>query len=94
MLRPADAWPLSVAKHVDKVQIGRDQRLKRAIGHQGFDGAAPVAEAPESDRQTDTPPVHAQGLGAEDDLLLVDKPFGIGRAQKLPHLMGRGLPFF
>ena len=36
-----NAWPLSIAKHVDKVQVGRDQRLERAVGHQGFDGAAP-----------------------------------------------------
>ena len=40
----ADAGPLAVAQHVDQVQIGRDKRLERAVGRQGFNGAAPVAE--------------------------------------------------
>ena len=31
----ADAWPLSVAKHVDKIQVGRNERLERASGRQG-----------------------------------------------------------
>ena len=41
----ADARPLSVTKHVDKIQVGRDERLERAVGRQGFNGAAPVAKA-------------------------------------------------
>ena len=59
----ADAGPLGVAKHVDQVQIGRDERLDRAVGRQGFNGAAPVAEDPHT-RQTDAPLMHAQDVGA------------------------------
>ena len=81
----ANAWPLSIAKHVDMIQIGRDQRHKRTAGHQGFDGAAPVTKAVAGARQADAPLMRTQDLGAEDDLMLIDKPFG---AQKLPHLDG------
>ena len=36
----ANVGPLSVAKHVDKVQVSRDQRLERAVEHQRFHGAS------------------------------------------------------
>ena len=44
----ADGGPLGIAKHVDQVQIGRDKRFKSAVGRQGFNGAAPVAETPQA----------------------------------------------
>ena len=56
----ADARPLSVAKHVDKIKVGRDERLERAVRRQGFKSAAPVAKALAGARQADAPPVHAQ----------------------------------
>ena len=66
--------PLTVAKHADKIQVGRDERLERAVGRQGFNCAAPVAKALAGTRQADAPVVHAQDLGAEDDLVLIDEP--------------------
>ena len=41
----ADTRPLGVAERVDKTQVGRHQRLKRAVSHHGLDGATPVTEA-------------------------------------------------
>ena len=40
----SDVGPLSVAKHVDEVQVGRHQRLERAVEHQRFNRASPVAQ--------------------------------------------------
>ena len=74
----------ALTKHVDKIQIGRNKRLERAVGHQGLNGAVPVALA--GARQADAPLVHAQDLGAEDDLVLIDKPLGSRRPQELYHL--------
>ena len=78
----ANAWPLGVAEHDNKIQIGRHQ------GDHGLDGAAPVAKTLASAVQADAPLMHAQDLGAEDDLVLVHKPLGVGRAQELSHLDG------
>ena len=78
----------ALPKHVDQIKVGRDKRLGRAVGHQGFDGAPPVGGALASAKQTDAPLVHAQGLGAKGDLMLIDEPFGIGRPQELAHLDG------
>ena len=80
--------PLGVARHVDQIQVGRDMRLKRAVGRQGFNGAAPVAETLTGTWQPDAPLMHAQDLGAKGDLVLIDEPFGIGRPQELAHLDG------
>ena len=70
----ADAGPLGVAKHIDQIQIGRDKRLERAVGRQGFNGAAPEAETLTSTWQADAPVMHAQDLGAKGDLVLIDEP--------------------
>ena len=86
----ADAGPLGVAKHVDQIQVGRNKRLKGAVGRQGFKGAAPVAETLTGTWQPDAPPMHAQDLGAKGDLL-IDEPFGIGLPQELAHLDGSRL---
>ena len=90
----ADAWPLSIAEHVDKIQIGRHQRLKRAVSHQGFDGAAPVTKTFASAGNADASLMHAQDLGAEDDLMLVHELLGEGRAQELSRLDGSRLAVF
>ena len=87
----ADAGPLGVAKHVGQVQIGRDQRLERAVGHRGLNGAAPVAESLASSWQADAPLMHAQDLGAKNDLVLIEEPLGVGRSQELTHLYGSRL---
>ena len=50
-----------------------------------------VAKALAGARQADAPRVYAQDFGAEDDLVLIDKPFGIGRPQELSHLGGSRL---
>ena len=76
-----DAGPLGVAKHVDQVQIGRDKRLDRAVGRQGFNRASG-----RDPRQADSPLVHAQEIGAKGDLVLIDEPLGVGRPQELAHL--------
>ena len=68
----ADAGPLGVAKYVDQVQIGCDKRLERAVGRQGFNGAAPVVETLTGTWQADAPLMHAQDLGAKGDLVLID----------------------
>ena len=70
----ADAGPLGVAKHIDQIQIGRDKRLERAVGRQGFNGAAPEAETLTGTWQADAPVMHAQDLGAKGDLVLIDEP--------------------
>ena len=36
--------------------------------------------------QADAPLMHAQDLGAEDDLMLVHNSLGVDRAQELAHL--------
>ena len=84
----ADAGPLGVAKHVDQIQVGRNKRLKRAVGRQGLNGATPVAETLTSTWQAGAPLMHAQNLGAKGELVLIDEPFGIGRPQELAHLDG------
>ena len=38
--------------------------------------------------------MHAQDLGANDDLVLIDEAFGVGRPQELAHLDGPGLAIF
>ena len=61
----------------------------------GVNGAAPVAETLTglAGWQADAPLLmHAQDLGAKDDLVLTDEPLGVGRSQELAHL--DGLPFF
>ena len=58
---------------------------------QGFDGAAPEAETLTGTWQADAPLMHAQNLGAKDDLKLVDEPLGVGRSQELAHLDGSRL---
>ena len=68
-----DAWPLSVTKHVDKIQDGRNERLERAVGRQGFHGAAPAGPM-----QANTPQLNSHDLGAGDDLVLIDEPCGVG----------------
>ena len=90
----ADAWPLSVAKHVDKTQVGRNELLERAVGRQRFNDAAPVAKSLAGARQADASLVHAQDLGAQDDLVLIDEPLGLGRPQELAHLDGSRLAIF
>ena len=87
----ADAGPLGVAKQVNQVQNGRDKRLKRVVGRQGFSGTAPVAKALAGTRQADAPLMHAQDLGAKGDLVLIDEPLGVGRSQELTHLDGSRL---
>ena len=84
----AHLGPLCVAKHVDKVQISRDQRLERAVEHQRFNRASPVTQGPAGPRQVDTPLVHVQGLGAEVHLGQVHEALGVGRAEELAHLDG------
>ena len=42
-------------QHVDKIQVGRNERFERANGRHGFNGAAPVAEALTGARQADAP---------------------------------------
>ena len=87
----ADAGPLGVAKHVDQIQVGRDKRLKRAVGRQGFHDATPVTKTFAGAWQADAPPMRAQDLGAEGDLVLIEEPFGTGRPQELAHLDGSRL---
>ena len=84
----ADEGSLGVAKHVDEVQIGRHQRLQRAIEHQGFNRASPVTQGFARPWQVDTPLVHVQSLGAQVHLSQVHKAFGVGRAEELAHLDG------
>ena len=74
----ADGRPLSVAKHVDEVQVGRHQRLEFAIEHQGFDRASPVAQSFARSRQTDAPLMHVQSLGAQVHLGDVHEALGVG----------------
>ena len=64
------------------------------LAARGFNGAASVAKALAGTRQADAPLVHAQDIGAEDDLMLVDEPFGAGRPQELTHLGGSRLAVF
>ena len=87
----ADAGPLGIAKSVDQVQIGRVKRLKSAVGRQGFNGCAPVAETLTSTRQADAALMHAQDLGAKGGLVLIDESCGVGRPLELTHLDGRRL---
>ena len=74
------AAPLSVAEHVDEVQVSRHQWLQQSLA---------------STRQADAPLVHVQRLGAKTDLVLVHELLGVGRATAArPILMGRGLAVF
>ena len=74
----SDVGPLSVAKHVDEVQVGRHQRIERAIEHQRLNRAPPVAQGFTRPRQVDTPLMHVQGLGAEVHLGQVHQALGVG----------------
>ena len=49
----ADTRPIGVALHVDKIQVGRHQRLERAVGRQGLDGTTPATEAITGARPSD-----------------------------------------
>ena len=55
----ADVGPLGIARLVDQIQIGRDERLMSAVGRQGFNGAGPVAETLTCTWQADAPLMHA-----------------------------------
>ena len=90
----ADAWPLSITKNVDNIQIGRNELLERAVGHQGFNGAVLVVKALSGPRQADTPLGHERDLGAKDDLVLIDSRLAQTARRSSPILMGLGLPFF
>ena len=74
----SDVGPLSVAKHVDEVQVGRHQRLERAIEHQTFNRASPMAQGFARPWQVDAPLMHVQGLGAEVHLGQVHQALGVG----------------
>ena len=74
----ADGGPLCVAKHVDEVQIGSHERLQRAVEHQRFNRASPIAQGLTGPRQVDAPLVHVQGLGAQMHLSDVDEALSIG----------------
>ena len=90
----ADVGPLSIAKHVDKVQIGRHQRLNRAIEHQRFNRTAPVAQGFARPRQVDSPLMHAQSLSAKMHLRQIHQSLGVGRAKELTHLDWTRLAIF
>ena len=74
----SDVGPLSVAKHVNEVQVGRHQRLERAVEHQRFNRASPVAQGFARPWQVDAPLMHMQGLGAEVHLGQVHQALGVG----------------
>ena len=86
--------PLSIAKHVGKVQVGCHQWLQRAVRHHGPDGGSPVAQGLTCAQQADAALVHPQCLGAEDDLVLFHELLSVGRAQELSHLDGPRLATF
>ena len=93
--RAARMWGHSaVAKHVDKVQVSRDQRLERAYEHQRFNRASPVAQSFTRPRQVDAPLMHVQSLGAEVHLGQVHQALGVGRAEELAHLDGARFAIF
>ena len=73
----ANVRPLSVAKHVDEVQVSRHQRLWRAVEHQGFNRASPMTQGFARPWQVDTPLMHVQGLGAEVHLRQVNEALGV-----------------
>ena len=45
--------------------------------------AAPMAETLTSTWQAEAPLMHAQDLGAKDDLVLIDEPLGVSESQEL-----------
>ena len=87
----ANVRPLSIAKHVDKIQVSRHQRLNRAIEHERFDRAAPMTQGFACPWQVDTPLMHVQGLGAKVHLRQIHQTLGVGRAKELTHLDGTRL---
>ena len=54
----ANVRPLSIAKHVDKIQIGRHQRLNRAIEHKRFNRTASMTQGFTRPRQINPPLMH------------------------------------
>ena len=94
----ADARPLSVPEHVDKVQVSRHWGNQGAACHRWFDGGplpppSPMTQGLASTRQADAPLVHVQRLGAELDQVLVHELFDVSQAQQFAHL-DEPRPFF
>ena len=88
------ARPVCVAKHVDEIQVSRHQRFQGALRHHRLSGASPVTQSFTGARWADAPLMHAQGHGAEDELVLVPSCLAQVERRSSPTLMGRGLPFF
>ena len=82
----ANGAPLSVAKHVDKIQVGGHHVLKFPREDEFFDDAPPVSECFHSARHTDAPLMHAKTLLAKFHAVRVDQVLGIAGAQELTHL--------
>ena len=60
------------------LQVGRHQQFQRAVRHCGLDGASPATLTFAGALWADAPLLHAQGLGVEDDLVLIHELLGVG----------------
>ena len=76
----SDGGPLSVAKHVNAIQISGDHWFEVTSENHLFDNPTPVGECFDSSRETDTPLVHAEALLAEFHTVSVNQMLGVTRA--------------
>ena len=76
----SDGRPLSVAKHINEIQVGSDHRFEISSKNELFNCTTPVSKSLHRPRKADAPLMYAETRLAKLGAMLVNQMFGVTRS--------------